>query len=369
MVAGLSKMFVFKEDGWWTVSPSRLILPQETTLGSAIDPANGKVAFFWNSEFWFSWSHSLQRAILAADDIGDMLLYRSGTQGLIRPAIPHDGIGGLGWKFFAMDGEGNTTSSVIIFNGTGWIEAFRGWKTSARIRNVHWQTCPGTRPRLWCDVNGELVYIEFPLYAANPRRDTGISYQHYSEFETSTFTAGDETLYKLVSAVRLNLEKANSSVYVDYQSNDDVGTTTWYEIGQVKNVQRNEFSISIGDVQQYRLRFRMYTETATDPPVINSYSSRGEVHFPLKYRWISSFRVDSNQISKRGTPDFDPDYVVEYLQNAQENATKITMRSVISTMDDKVVSVSAPVIHRQWTSVLNGKTKWGGYVDVQFTET
>ena len=367
MVTGQSKMYVMKEDGWWTVSPSRLILPQDTSLGTAIDPSNGKVAFFWADEFWFSWANSLQRVL--GDDIGDQLLYRAGTQGLIRPGVPKDGTGGLGWKFFAIDGEGNSLSSVVVYNGYGWSEAFRGWKNAARIRNVHWQTCPGTRSRLWMDVNGELVFIEFPLNAANPRRDTGLSYQHYSEFETSTFNAGDETLYKLIAAVRLNLEKANSDVYVDFQKDDDIGTSTWYEIGLAKNVQRNEFILNLGNVQQIRLRFRIYTTTATDPPVINSYSIRGDVVSPRKYMWVSSFRVDQNQITRRGSPDFTPDYVYDFLVRAAERATALSMNSVVATMDDKSVTVSFPVKHQDWSQVLNGKTQWGGYIDIQFRET
>lgn len=368
LLAGEDKMYVFKEDGYYTVSPSRTILPGWERTDS-IDPNNGKAAMWFNNELWFSWSNSLQRIIKNTDDISDMLLYRSGTQGLIRPGIPVGVTFGIGWRFFAIDGGSSKVSSVVVFNGYGWMEVFRGWKTGARIRNVFWQNCPGTRPRLWIDVDGDLVYIEFPLFAANPRRDTSLSYQHYSELETSTFTAGDDTLYKLVASVRLNLEEASSTVYVDYQKDDDVGTSTWYEIGLAKNIQRNEFILNLGNVQQYRLRLRVYTTTATDPPVINSYMSRGHVVSPKKYMWVSSFRVDQNQITRRGSPDFSPDYIYDYLMDAAERASALQMRSVISTMDDKSVTVSFPVKHQNWSQVLNGKTQWGGYIDVQFRET
>lgn len=368
ILGGGDELLIFKEDGIWRVSPSRTILPYKSGLASAQDPSNGKVAFYANSELWFSWSNSLQRKLLDTDEVADMLLYRSGTQGLIRPGVPTHGISGIGWKFFAIDGGGTKTSSVIAHNGYGWIEIFRGWKTSARIQDLSWQSNPGTRPWLWCDVDGDLVYIPFPQDAANPRRDTSISYQHYAELETSTFSAGDETLYKLVNSIRLNFEKENSSIYVDYQADKDIGTSTWYQIGQSVNVQKDEFVIDLGEIRQFRLRFRMYTATATDPPVINAYSPKGWIFAPLKYMWVSSFRVDSNQITKRGSPDFSPDKIVDYLMSAHEKGTSISMRSVLPTMDSKSVIVSAPVIHREWTQVLNGQTKWGGYVDVSFRE-
>ena len=360
---GGRELLVFKEDSMWTVSPSRKIIPQYTGLDTAQDPNNGKAAMYWNNETWWSWSNSIQR--LVGDEIGDILLYKSGTQGLIRPGTPKNITAGLGWRFVAIDGGADKVSSVIVFNGFGWMEVFRGWKVGLRIRNLAWQACPGTRSRLWIDVGGEMVYIDFPLFAANPRRDAALNYQHYAEFTTSTYDVNEATLNKLISLVRINLEGTDGKVIVEYQFDNE---TTWYKLGEIINDVKPEFVLNLGNIKEFRLRFRIYTTTAITPPVIEAYEVSGWIASPLKYQWVSSFKVDTNQVTKAGDPDYSPDTIVKFLQNAAVNAQSISMRSVIPTMDDKKVIVSAPVIHKNWIRPEDGKPTWGGSVDIAFRE-
>jgi len=366
-VLGGNKLYVFKEDGFWTINPSRSVVPQ-WTRDDSIDPNNGKAAMAFNNELWFSWATSLQRHILETEDVGDMLLYRAGTQGLPRPGLPVDAAFGIGWRFFVIDGGTSGTSSVIVFNNYGYQEVFRAWKTGVRIRNAFWQSCPGTRNRLWFDVNGELAYIEFPLFAANPRRDTSLTYQHYSEFVTSIYDMNEVTLDKLLSLVRVVLEDKNGKVVVEYQFDNEISGTTWHKLGEIINDVKPEFSMNLGNIKEFRLRFRIYTTTATTPPVIEAYEVSGWIANPLKYQWVSSFKVDTNQVTKAGDPDFSPDAIVKFLQNAAERAEAITMRSVIPTMDDKKVIVTAPVIHKNWIRPEDGKPTWGGSVDIAFRE-
>lgn len=367
LLSGEDKMYILKEDGYYTLSPSRTILP-EWERSDSIDPNNGKAAMWFNNEFWFSWSNSLQRWIKNTDDVSDMLLYRAGTQGLPRPGIPVHATSGIGWRFFAIDGGSDKVSSVVVFNGYGYQEVFRGWKAGARIRSVFWQTCPGTRPRLWIDCSGDLIYIEFPLDAANPRRDTSLNYQHFAEFITSSFDGNEQTLYKLFSTFRANLEDAASNITVYYQWNDDVGSDTWYEMGNIKNVDRKEFDIQKGNLKEYRLKFRFDTTTATTPPVINSYSTEGQVAAELKYQWVSTFRVAENQLTKTSVPDFKPNEILDFLRNAAQKAESLHIHSIYDTMDDKWVIVGAPAVSREKTWVLEGKTRWDGTIDVAFRE-
>jgi len=367
LLSGEDHLYIMKEDGYYTLSPSRTILPK-WERNDSIDPNNGKAAMWFNNEFWFSWANSLQRWIKDTDDVSDMLLYRPGTQGLPRPGIPACATFGIGWRFFAIDGGSSKISSVIVFNGYGYQEVLRGWKNGARIRNVFWQNCPGTRNRLWCDCNGELIYIDFPLDAANPRRDTGLNYQHFAEFISSTFDGNEQTLYKLLATFRANLEGESSNITVYYQWNDDVGTNTWYEIGQIKNVDRKEFNIQKGYLKEYRIKLRFDTTDADDPPVMNSYSTEGQVAAELRRQWVSSFRVAENQLTYTSVPDFKPDDVVEFLSNAAERAESLYLRSRFTTMDDKRVIVGAPAINREKVWVLDGKTRWDGTIDVALRE-
>ena len=126
--------------------------------------------------------------------------------------------------------------------------------------------------------------------------------------------------------------------------------------------------LNLGNIKEFRLRFRIYTTTAITPPVIEAYEVSGWIASPLKYQWVSSFKVDTNQVTKAGDPDYSPDTIVKFLQNAAVNAQSISMRSVIPTMDDKKVIVSAPVIHKNWIRPEDGKPTWGGSVDIAFRE-
>src|SRR3990167_6600080 len=99
---------IFKEDAFWSLTDAYTLIYQNSGMETAKDPANGLAAMFVNSELWWSWSHSIQR--LLADDITDMLLYRTGTQGLKRPGTPSDCVSAVGWKFFAIDGKATTTT-------------------------------------------------------------------------------------------------------------------------------------------------------------------------------------------------------------------------------------------------------------------
>ena len=83
---------------------------------------------------------------------------------------------------------------------------------------------------------------------------------------------------------------------------------------------------------------------------------------------MSSFKVDSHQITKDGNDDFDPDDIVAFIRSAHENGKALILRSTIPTMDDKVVSVSAPVVHRDWIRSEDGQPAWGGTLDVAFRE-
>lgn len=366
MIDGMN-LSIFKEDGIWNVTPTYTILPFRTDLSSAKDVSNGAAAFISNQELWFTWSHSIQRQI--GDDVSDMLLYRAGTQGLNRPGIPRSAVAGIGWKFFAIDGERNSLSSILCFNGMGWQEIFRGWHTSARIQNVYWKANPGTRSQLWFDVNGELVYIDYPLYAANPLNDSGLTYQHYSTLTTSTFDANEITLHKLIDSVRLNLDDESSEVFIEWQTNEQINTDIWYPLGELKNLQQDEFKLNLGNVQGIRLRFRIYTTTATAPPIIQAYEISGWIFQKLKYSWVSSFHVSEYQVTNDGAEDFKPDYVYNFLRNAHEKGLALTLRSVSPTMDDKKVIVSAPAAHKTWIRAESGKPTWEGVIDVQFRET
>jgi len=369
-VVGGDRLYVLKEDGIWTFSSTYLPTLLSDKLKNAVDPSNG-IAAFHDGELWFGWSHSIQKT--EGSVYRDMLNYRVGSQGLKRGGIPKFGIDAQGWKFFAMDSEGvaGTRSSIIAWNGLGWQEIFRGWNANARIRNVHWHANQGGRSKLWFDVNGELCYMEFPQYAANPLLDTTLPHQHYAEFISSTFDGNKIELKKLLHSATLvaeNDESRDWEIILDYQADKDLGSDTWYRAGSLKNLTTDEFSVDLGEVNEWRVRLRFYTSDADSPAVLNSYDIQGWIHTLLKHQWVGTFKVDENQRNLQGDEDFKPDDILDFLRTAHSNAQRITLRSTIESMDDHVVSVSAPSVVRNWSRAEDGKQKWGGIIQVAFRE-
>lgn len=378
MLAG-DVLYVFKEDSIWKVSDTYLPGLLEGGLENARDISNGLAAFLSGGDLWFGWSHSVQKT--EGQTIRDLLNYRIASHGLKRGGVPKSGVAPLGWKFFAMDsqrltsnftkGATGTRSSIICFNGLGWQEIFRGWSSSSRIRNVFWQSNPGGRSKLWCDVNGEMVYIDFPQYGSNPLNDDLLSHQHYAELETSTFDGNNVLLAKLLSEVKVESENDNSDdweIIVEFQINEDVGTSTWYSAGSLKNLSADEFVLDLGEVNEWRLRFRFYTEDADSPAVLNSFGVDGWITSPLKYQWVGTFSVSDNQYTYDANEDFSPDEILDFLRDAHQAAKSIRMRSMIESMDMKTVVPAAPLSIRDWVRVEDGEQKWGGTIQVALRE-
>jgi hypothetical protein len=339
-------------------------------LSNAIEPSNG-IAAFHDGELWFGWANSIQKTEGAV--YRDMLNYRLGSQGMERGGIPKCGIAPLGWRFFAMDNEGvsGLRSSIIVWNGLGWQELFRGWSAAARIMNLYWQPNQGGRSKLWCDVNGELVYMEFPQHAANPLLDDTLPHQHYAEFISSRYDGNNIQLKKLLHAAKLiaqNDESGDWEIILDYQVDKDIGSATWYRAGSLQNLSADTFNINLGNVNEWRIRLRFYTKDADSPAVLNSYDIEGWIHSPLKHQWIGTFRVDENQRNYQGDEDLKPDTILEFLRTAHENAQRVSMRSTIKSMDSKVVSVSAPSPTFNWVRQEDGVQKWGGSIQVALRE-
>lgn len=335
-------LYAWKEDSLWrfeNYKPKRV----KTGLDDIADLSNGKAVVVSPSGTWASWNHSIIRMLGA--DASDMLNYKSGYNGLPndRKGEASSMVSVLGWLFVAIDGGTSNYSSVIAWNGFGWTEIFKGWATGKRIRNIFWQNNVNARPRLYIEIAGDLIYIEFPLRAANPLLDSGLAFQHEGHVITPTFDANEETLFKLFHSLKVVTENTNGKVDISYQVNDEVETNTWHVLGQLNSVSFNEFIINIGEAYSIRFRFRLHTESPSSPPIILSYTLDGWVTFPIKYQWVANFKVGWNQNTKNGITDFKPDDIVNFLRSASERNKKIILRSLKESMDDKIVVLSSPV--------------------------
>ena len=358
-------LHVFKEDGIYTYSNGIV-----DKLGSAFsdipDTRNGTGAATQGNYLWWGWSHSIERMI--GSSVDDMLSFKRGYDGLPanRKGVITSIVSAVGWLFFVVDGTDNSTySSIIAYNGMGWHEVFRSWTGTAnsiRIRNAAWQPCLDGRGRLWFDVGGEIAYIEFPLSTANPLLDTGINYAPEGVLTTSTYDNHDQQLYKIIANLRVFVQQG--SVEVDYQTNADVGTNTWTVLGTAATSPVTDLPINVGGVFQIRFRFRLQVTATRTPTVLNGWQLTGRMMQPSKYQYMCNFRAETDADTKTSEVDHNPSTVYTQLQTWAVQQTKLTMRTLSQSSDNKTVTVSLPSKSVDWVD----ETAWGGRISIAVLE-
>jgi len=366
MIGYNSVLHILKEDGPYSLESS--VRKLGTGFDDAPDSQTGLGACVQENYLWFGWNHSVERML--SSSAVDMLNWRSGYEG-----VPTDQrgavscmISGIGWVFMVIDGGSSNYSTVRYWNGMGWSVLFKGWATGVRIRNIFWQANVGARPRLWMDVNGEMVYMDLPLYAANPLRDTGMNYMHEAVMVTSTIDQDEPQFYKLIHELKIITDELGSfgSVEVDYQTNEFVGTSTWTSLGTASDSPFQAITANLGNVLSIRFRLRLQTKVSKSPTIVTSWQCNGWFLPPLKYQWTGTFRMDSNADTYTGENDHDPNTLVTWLLTQATQMKKITIASVVSTLDSKVVTVSAPQISRNWINT--DENTWGGQISMVFRE-
>ncbi len=351
-------MYIFKEDGLYTYN-NGIVEKLGMGFSDAPDKTTGRGVGAQNNYLWFGWAHSIERMI--GSSVDDMLNFKRGYDGL-----PSDRVGfvnsiasGVGWLFFAINGGGGY-SSVIAWNGMGFHEVFRTWETGQRIYDIYWQANPETRGRLWINVGGDLVYIDFPLYAANPLKDTSINYQHEGVLVTSTYDGHDQNLYKVLALLRTFLDAG--SVEIDYQTNANVGTSTWTVLGTASTTPVTDTNLNLGEIFKIRFRFRLQVTASRTPAILSGWQISGRLMQLKRYQWLFTVRADSDATTFTDEPDHNPDTVYSQLQTWATNQTKLTLRSANQSADNKTVTVSLPSKSVDWVDT--GENKWGGRITI-----
>ena len=343
-------LYVFKEDGLYRVESDKA-LREDTGLAFFRSENTGEAVANRNFFMYFSWAgFSLQQLQKNSSLIDMASVGPDKGEGL--PANRTGRPSSLGFHpaglFMSVDGGSDNFSSVLVrTDPVGWHEIFRAPREGMRIRNVHFQDCPGTRPRLWIDTGDGIVFQEWPKGTLNPLKDTGIYYQHETSLTMSDIDMGAPTLPKALKALKVVSENLSDSTYVslEYQTDDDIGEDTWITKGNYTVSPSAERSLNIGNIRKVRMRLRMQTEVATIPPIIIATVLEGFARTPVKYDW--TFRVDltSTGYTKLGTPEKKPQEVRDFLRNAANNGDVLYMRSIISDMDNLWVVVE-PFVSR-----------------------
>ncbi len=356
------ELSIFKEDGKYTLVDG---VPTKDIINTDALPSRNNGLAVWAVDNYLYWSFggSIERTM--GGNTSDVMSMRQSYDGLPagRIGIPCAGQGLIAQSFVGMDGGDSNISCVLYWNNLGWSEAFRGFESGTRIRNIAFQYAEEQRPRLLIDIGGDLVYQDYAKNPANPQQDTGMVYHHEFALVLGRMEAGNQNIYKMVHALEIASQNLSSSckIEIDYRLNTDVGTTAeWTRYPFVCTKSPSEqFTPNWGATRVWEIRLRAYSESASTPALLNSYRFTGWKIDPSKYQWSGSFAIGHS------LEEDDPNLLEKQLIEWAEKQTKITMRALIPGDDNKIVVLpSAPNIARQ---SVDG-AKWDGVVSLLFRE-
>ena len=365
------KLFVGKEDGLWWLDGS---IPTEYTIQGLKDMPglnNCKAVYAVGEKAYIGYANSA--GLLDGTNFTDIMNYKQGGQGI--PANRRGYVSRIlqvnNWILFAIDGGTSNYSSVLVFNGIGWHELWRGWATGVRVQDIFYQPCPGTAPRIWIDAGGEPVYFDMPFDGPNPVYDSTFNYAHEGSYTTGIMDIDNQDLYKLFHEMRVvseNLTEKTRWIEVDFQRETDVETSTWYRLGTAYVSPLDIIPMDIGETTKCRFRIRSYTTNNNTPPILYSADARGLVNDTPKYMWLATCSVGGERPQTLDRQDdFTADYLVKWLNDAHDKAKILKMNA--TTVDDdllgeKGVVVSAIEVAKD--SVRNGK--WTGRISLRLQQ-
>lgn len=358
-------LWVIKQDSVWVVSndkPSRLNFGMDDAPSSN----NGLTSIAHSTFMFFSFLYSLERLYgTTIDDIGP---WRGAGLPSERSGVISAAESVISMLFIAIDAGASGTSSVLVYDGINYHEIFRAPKTGARIRGLKWQPIANSRSKLWIDCGNDIYYLTFPLDGLHPLRDSGATYQHEGILTSSSYDMGVARLPKLfkeINAITQNLG-AGIEIFVDYQIDDDIGTTTWTELGRLLTSPSDTVAVGVGESYAIRFRFRINTNVATTPPILKVSVLEGVARTPVKYQYTMRVQTSSNQMTETGAPDTDPDELLKWLKSASVKASVIKMYSTLKELNDKDVFIEPPSIWRRFENSL--LKIWGGQLVISVRE-
>jgi hypothetical protein len=362
------KIFVFKEDGIYVIGGKKV-----SKLNVGLDflktPNNGQAATAHKMFLFFSWGRFSVQRYYGSDlssvgyDVGFGLpSNRTGSCTSLHS---------LPFGLVACNNAGSSRYSSLLIRDDemqGWHEVFRAPNTGWRLQNVHWQDNPESRPRMWFDCNGEMFYQKWAKDTLSPLEDASFLYMHEGSFQTADMDMGAARLpkiFKHISVISDGLVDGQS-IDVDYQTDNDIGGDDWQRANDVLVSPSQDIELNEDDVKKIRMRFRLQTDDADDPPVMVASVLSGFARTPHKRQWTFRFKTSSYQVDGIGTPDHNPDDLVQYLYDVVNGTKLLYMESKFESMDGVWVVLEPPIIRRD--SVDPATAAWEGTFELTARE-
>lgn len=342
-------VYVFKTDSLWKVTyngTADVATRQDFGMDNTPSASNGTFALSFQQFLYFPWLFSLERLYPSSppqvDDIGQ------GWEGAGLPAGREGsfaaGCSYVGFQFYALDAGASGTSCVMCYDGVTWHEVFRAPAAGLRVRDVAIQPISGARAKLWIDCGGDLIYVILPLNKARPIDDTSSMYMHEGVLYSSTIDAGAASklpkLIKSLTATTKNLNGSGIRIECEYQVDDDIGKdgfANWIRVQPFLISPEDTVAINAANITQFRYRLRLLTNSNTAPPDLKGIVPNGLARGTA--RPVYALRVKGDKITVGGKTS-DPDSLLAYLIEAQQNPGTVLMTSTNPLFHNKYVEVA-----------------------------
>lgn len=356
-----NNVFVVKEDSLFQIVSNQ---PVQVRLGIEAAPSiyNGVAAVSKNGLLYINFGHDV--LLIQGGQAYSTGLHKEGGIPSSRSGVVKHMESVLGWIFAAYDAGSSGTSSLMLYaaDTQTWREHLRGFYTGKRIRSLRWQPNPESRPRLWFEMGGDLLYQEFPKDDIRPLNDSSVIYmpEFMLEFPRVDLLNTDAKYFGTVFATVEGLAQVTDTeigheFWVEYKTDTD---SNWIYGGQISVSPGGEVKIDRGGKRFIWLRVRAVTTEATDPVILNAMQLSLFTRTAYRYRWTLFLRLSSYL-------DETAEAKLKWLVDKSEKAEVLTLRSQYPNLHGRQVTIArkpAP------TYEFYGSENIGAYVTLELEE-
>jgi len=249
----------------------------------------------------------------------------------------------LGWLFVIINGGASGYSSIMRMGlqDHSWHEQIRGFASGRTITDMAWVALPDARSQFVFCCAGELLYQEMPLYGVRPIQDTGCAYQHEAtvEFATMDLLNTDPKFFSFFALGSKNLANANTAavygreIALDYQLNDNVGTSSWIQGGSFGISPLDKIYLGKGSQTKIRPRLRIENNQAANPPIVENF----DLSLFSRTKTFNSFLLD---INANGEEEMTGEDLYNAIVDMVFTADVIETQSIFDFMHNKQMIVS-----------------------------
>jgi hypothetical protein len=332
-------LYVFKEDGLYIVQNDQAALVR-LGVETAPDVDNGRTAVTaGDKQLYIAFRNDVY--LISGGGAYSTGLKVNMPSNLTGPVVDLEAA--EGWVFAAINGGNNNYSSVMMFalDTKTWREHLRSYALGRRIRNVQWQNCPETRPRLWIDVGGEMMYQEFPISGVRPYDDKEIKYQHETVIELPTIDLGttDPKYFAVLTVTSQGLASEGDTesghvIVVECQTDNDIGTNKWEHVDYIKVSPTAQVEMARGSKRMIRPRLRLISNEAADPVIVETIGLSLFTRNRLAHEWTMQFPIRGDDEEQNSTD------LLMALREMYAKAESLTMYSRFTLFDNRKVTLA-----------------------------